>query len=49
MELEGQRYQVGHTREYLQVRIPYLGEPNNRIVSVKALAVLEDGVILGGR
>ena len=49
VELEGEKYQTGHTREYLQVRIPGLGLSNNQIVSVKALAVLENGVILGGR
>lgn len=47
VEMDGEEYQLGHTREYLQVQVPGCKGKNNQMIAVRAVRVLDDGVLAG--
>lgn len=47
IEIDGERYFVGHTREYLRTAVKTEENLANRFVTLKAQKILKDGIILG--
>ena len=47
MLIDGEKYFVGHTKEYIRVAIKTEEDFTNRFVTVKAKKILKDLILLG--
>ena len=45
--LDGEKYFVGHTREYIRAAVKTEDNLSNRFVNIKAKEILKDLIILG--